>query len=72
MPYQHYCSECRRFFASKQCLERHNQKKHPPRIEVQKTDYTEMKEGDVFGNDDSEHSEHENYPLQRLHKARSM
>ena len=60
MPYQHYCSECRRFFASKQRLVSHNLKKHPPSITFEETDYTEMKEGDVFGNDDSEHSEHEN------------
>ena len=58
MPYQHYCSECRRFFASKQRLVSHNLKKHPPVIEEVKADpEREMKKGDIFGNDSDNESE---------------
>ena len=49
---RHHCSKCCRFFTSKQCLDRHDLKIHPPTIEVEKADFEkERKKGDIFGND---------------------
>ena len=51
MPNGHSRSECHCFFASKQCLDRHNQTKDSPSLEVEKADFeTKRKLGDIFGN----------------------
>ena len=45
------------FFASKQCLDRHDLKKHPPTITFEETHYKEMKNRDIFTNDSDNESE---------------
>ena len=45
----HYCSDCHRSFASKQCLDRHDLKIHPKTIEVMKAHEEEDMEDLRFG-----------------------